>query len=132
MSTTSTKWQPWLSLFQTLGGSSDPTQVIQAKENWLDTDECELAIVTTEILYFTQGVTGGVSLCVESCDDTGGDWRILTSYSAATFANAVFRKDVPGGVSTKLHRWLRWRIENEELNTWKLTFRFHVATKDLD
>lgn len=133
MGSSNVNWQPWLSLFQTLGEGSNPDQVIQAKEDWLDTEGMELAIVSTEVLGFTLGTYVGpnVALQLQTCDDTGGEWQLLAAYSAQTFANTVYRKDVPDGV-TKLHRWLRWRIENGDLVPWQITFRFSVALKDMD
>jgi hypothetical protein len=136
MSIGNVKWQPWLTLFQTPAptaeGQSAVEEVVQAREEWLDTGEDDIVVVATEIAHLTYDVDGvkDVKLRLESCNDTGGVWNTLSSFTAATFVNTVFRKDVPDGTPNQLQRWLRWRIDNSHLLEWKLTFRLHATGKD--
>ncbi len=125
--------QPWLTLFQTTGAgiTADPTEVIQPQESWVDTQGYELAVLTMDIL----GLTGtDVSLDLEGCDDLGGSWKALYSYTVATSPNTPehveLLSEAGPDAAYRLTRWLRWRINNSNTNDWQMTFRMNLLLKD--
>ena len=104
------------------GAQTSNDDLVQPDSEWIDTEGSQHAAISSEVL-----ACSGCTLVAETSVMRDGPWTALVSHTQT--AEAVTVADTLGSASSKLYRYLRWRIERTSTANWETCFRFTVTLK---
>lgn len=114
----------WMKLYVTSAQAGDAT--VQDDDEWLDTSGHSSAFVQIEPL-----LTDNCKIQIQGADEAKGEWQTLKEYSTPS-AEAEYLHllaDVPFATTTRLYRFLRWRVECTAGTSYETVFRVTLTVK---
>ena len=99
---------------------------MQDDDEWVDTRGARSAFVQIEPL-----LTSNCKIQIQGADEAKGEWTTLKAYSTPS-AEAEYLHllgDVPFAASTRLYRFLRWRVECTAGTSYEAIFRVVLTLK---
>jgi hypothetical protein len=114
----------WLKVLVTGASALDAT--VQDDDEWVDTSGARSAFVQIEPL-----LVSNCKIQIQGADEAKGEWSTLKEYSTPS-AEAEYLHllgDVPFASSTRLYRFLRWRLECTTPSTYEAIFRVVMTLK---
>jgi len=114
----------WLKLYVTGATAGDAT--VQDDDEWVDTQGARSAFVQIEPL-----LTANCKIQIQGADEAKGEWSTLKSYSTPSTEAEYLHLlgDVPFAASTRLYRFLRWRVECTAGTSYEAIFRVVMTLK---
>lgn len=113
-----------LRLYVTGAAVEDAT--VQDDDEWVDTAGARSAFVQIEPQY-----VANCKIQIQGADEAKGEWSTLKEYAAASSEAEYLHLlgDVPFASSTRLYRFLRWRVECTASTSYEVIFRVVMTLK---
>ena len=114
----------WMRLYVTSATATDAT--VQDDDEWLDCLGYSSSFVQVEPL-----LVDNCKLQIQGADEAKGEWQTIKEYSSPS-AEAEYLhllSEVPFGSTTRLYRFLRWRVECTSGTSYEAVFRVSLPLK---